>query len=173
MITIIASTNRPGSNTLKLASYCKKLIEKREVEVELISLTELPNDFIVSDLYGSRSDSFQMIQEQITASNKFLFVIPEYNGGFPGILKTFIDACSFPDSFYSKKAALIGLSAGKYGNVRGLEHFTGIAHYFNLHILPLKLHIPGIHAELDEQGNLIKEDTLRFINQQIDQLIAF
>lgn len=173
MITIIAGTNRQGSNTLKLANYCKVQIQKKGVAVDIISLTELPDNFIASDMYGKRSEAFQQIQDRITASDKFLFVIPEYNGGYPGILKTFIDACTFPNSFSGKKAALIGLSAGKYGNIRGLEHFTGIAHYFNLHILPLKLHIPMINAELDEHGNLIKENTLSFIDQQLEQLIAF
>ena len=173
MITIIASTNRPESNTFKLADYCRFHTQAKGASVDLISLTELPDNFIVSDLYGKRSDAFQKIQNRITASDKFLFVIPEYNGGFPGVLKTFIDACIFPDSFYGKKAALIGLSAGKYGNIRGLEHFTGIAHYFNLHILPLKLHIPFIHTELNEKNHLFKEDTLKFVNQLIEQLIAF
>ena len=173
MITIIASTNRPNSSTLKLATYYKSKLEEKGSPVDLISLTELPDNFIASDMYGKRSDAFQQIQDRITASNKFLFVIPEYNGGFPGILKTFIDACTFPASFYGKKAALVGLSSGKYGNIRGLEHFTGIAHYFNLHILPLKLHIPNINAELNEQGDLHKLDTTNYVNQQIEQLIAF
>lgn len=173
MITIIASTNRPDSNTLKVANFCKKLLEDKGAETNLISLTELPDNFIVSDLYGKRSEAFKAIQNQITTSGKFLFVIPEYNGGFPGVLKTFIDACTFPESFFGKKAALIGISSGRYGNIRGLEHFTGVAHYFNLHILPLKLHIPAILSELDTQGNFHKPDTLKYINQQIDQLIEF
>jgi len=173
MITIIASTNRPGSNSLKLAHYCKAKIGEHDVQVDLLSLTELPDTFIASDMYGKRSDVFQKIQDRITASEKFLFVIPEYNGGFPGILKTFVDGCTFPSSFYGKKAALIGLSSGKYGNIRGLEHFTGIAHYFNLHILPLKLHIPAIHTELDEHGHLINLSTITYVNQQLEQLIAF
>ena len=173
MITIIAGTNRQGSNTLKLANYYRSLLQKNNMEVDLISLTELPDNFIVSDLYGKRSETFQKIQDRITTSNKFLFVMPEYNGGFPGILKIFIDACVFPTSFYEKKAALVGLSAGRYGNVRGLEHFTSLAHYFNLHVLPLKIHIPFINTELNEQGDLFKEDTLKQVNLQIQQFIAF
>ena len=124
-------------------------------------------------MYGKRTEAFQLIQDKITASSKFIFVIPEYNGSFPGVLKAFIDGCDFPDSFYGKKAALVGLSSGKYGNVRGIEHFTGICHYIQLHLMPLRLHIPAFEKEIDENGNLIKPDTLRFIDQQAEQFIAY
>jgi NAD(P)H-dependent FMN reductase len=99
--------------------------------------------------------------------------MPEYNGSYPGVLKVLIDACNFPDSFYDKKAALVGVSSGKYGNIRGVEHFTGVCHYIHLHILPLRLHIPNIKTELNEAGDLIQPDTIKFTNEQIDKFIRF
>jgi NAD(P)H-dependent FMN reductase len=173
MISIIAGTNRLNSNTIKLANYYHNVLSQRGISSEVISLADLPPNFLVTDLYGERSEMFKGTQERISAASKFLFVVPEYNGSFPGVLKTFIDGCTFPDSFYGKKAALTGLSSGKYGNVRGIEHFTGICHYIHLHVMPLRLHIPAIDKEFDSHGNLFKEDTLRFVNQQIEQLIAF
>lgn len=158
---------------MKLAGYYQRQMASKGYEADLLSLADLPHHFISSDLYGQRSEAFQLIQDKVTLTSKFLFIFPEYNGGFPGILKTFIDACKFPESFYGKKAALVGLSSGKYGNIRGVDHFTGICHYINMHVLPLRIHIPAIHQELDENGNLFKEDTLRFTDQQIEQFIAF
>ena len=138
-----------------------------------MSLTELPDTFIATDLYGKRSEAFKLILDAINPSDKFLFVIPEYNGSYPGVLKVFVDACDFPETFYEKKAALVGISSGKYGNIRGVDHFTGVCHYFSLHVLPLKLHIANIKTELDENNNLFKEDTVKFVNEQIDKFIAF
>jgi len=138
-----------------------------------LSLTELPDTFIATDLYGKRSEAFKLILDAINPSDKFLFVIPEYNGSYPGVLKVFVDACDFPETFYEKKAALVGISSGKYGNIRGVDHFTGVCHYFSLHVLPLKLHIANIKTELDENNNLFKEDTVKFVNEQIDKFIAF
>ncbi|MNY39771.1 NADPH-dependent FMN reductase [compost metagenome] len=106
-------------------------------------------------------------------TSKFLFVIPEYNGSFPGVLKTFIDACQFPDSFYDKKAALVGISSGKYGNIRGIDHFGGVCSYLHLNVLPLRIHVSAIKTELNEQEDFFKEDTLKFTNQQMDKFIAF
>jgi len=173
MVTIISATNRPGSSTLKLAKYYQKKLKEKGLNAGLLSLTQLPGSLIESDMYGKRSAEFQAIQDIITETQKFLFVIPEYNGSFPGILKLFIDICSFPESFYEKKAALVGLSSGKYGNIRGIDHFTGICHYMHLHVMPLKIHISDIKSELNTAGDLFKEDTVRFTNEQMEKLIVF
>jgi NAD(P)H-dependent FMN reductase len=174
MTTIVSGTNRPKSYTLKLAGYYQRKLQEKGMSAGLLSLTDLPESLIHTDLYDNKgSPGFQAIQDIVTATDKFLFVIPEYNGSFPGILKLFIDTCKFPESFSGKKAALLGLSTGKYGNVRGIDHFTGVCHYINLHILPLVLHIPAIHKELDENGNLFKEDTVKFTNDQMERFIAF
>ena len=108
MITIISATNRPGSSTLKLARYYQKKILEKDAEAGLLSLSQLPANIIETDLYGKRSPEFQKIQDIVTATDKFLFIIPEYNGSFPGILKVFIDACSFPQSFYEKESGAGG-----------------------------------------------------------------
>lgn len=173
MVTIIASTNRPNSSTFKLAQYYQKKLGEKGLDTHLLSLTELPPALISTDLYGKRSAEFKPIQDLITATDKFLFVIPEYNGSFPGVLKVFIDACDFPDSFYEKKAALVGLSSGKYGNIRGIDHFNGVCGYVHLHVMPLRIHIPAIRQELDADGNLYQPDTVKFTDEQMDKFIKF
>ena len=173
MITIIAGTNRTSSNTLKIAKYYQKELAKKGLETSLLDLQDLPDNIISSDLYGKRSEAFQNIQDLVTQTTKFLFVIPEYNGSFPGVLKTFIDACAFPESFYDKKACLVGISSGKYGNIRGIEHFNGVCAYLHLNVMPLRLHISNIKTELDENDQLFKDDTLKFVGQQLDKFINY
>jgi NAD(P)H-dependent FMN reductase len=173
MITIIASTNRPGSSTLKMAKYYQQKLREKGVEAGLLSLAQLPANLIETDLYGNRSLEFAAIQQLITDTDKFIFVIPEYNGSYPGVLKVFIDACTFPESFYDKKAALVGISSGKYGNIRGIDHFTGVCHYVHLNVMALKLHISAINKEFDANGRLVNADTLKFTEEQIDKFIKF
>ncbi len=173
MVTIISSTNRPGSSTQKLSLYYQKQLREKGVEADILSMAELPGNLVETSLYGKPDAAFAKIQERVSATQKFLFIIPEYNGSFPGILKFFIDMCAFPQSFYDKKAALVGHSSGKYGNIRGIDHFTGVCHYMHLNVMPLKLHIPNIRAEFNENGDLFKEDTLKFTNEQIDKFILF
>jgi len=173
MITIISGTNRLNSSTLKLSKYYQKQFAKLGSETALFSLEDLPPNLIVSDLYGARSEAFNKIMTRIDPSEKIVFVIPEYNGSFPGVLKTFLDATKYPDSFQGKKVALVGLSSGKYGNIRGIEHFTGVCHYMQMHVLPLKIHIPYIRQEINDQGDLFNEDTVRFTQMQIENFLKF
>ncbi|QQL48312.1 NADPH-dependent FMN reductase [Mucilaginibacter ginkgonis] len=173
MITIISGTNRPNSSTLKLAKYYQEQLKQRGVEAGILSLQDLPPSIISTDLYGKRSDEFKPIQDIVTATDKFIFIIPEYNGSFPGVLKVFMDACDFPGSFYNKKAGLVGLSSGKYGNIRGIDHFTGVCNYLHLHVHPLKIHITNVRQELDADGQLHQADTIKYTAEQIDKLVEY
>lgn len=173
MNLIIAGTNRERSNSLKIAKYYEQHLTAHGEAWTTFSLTDLPADISVSDLYGKRSQGFEAIQSLISATTKFVFIIPEYNGSFPGILKTFIDACAFPASFHHKKVALVGISTGSYGNIRGLDHFTGVCNYLRMHVLPLKVHLPKVQNSLDVDGNIIDELTKRFIQEQIEEIKLF
>ncbi|MFD2865555.1 NADPH-dependent FMN reductase [Mucilaginibacter antarcticus] len=173
MITIILSTNRPGSSTQKVALYYQKKLREKGIEAGILSMAQLPPNILETDLYGKRSAEFQVLQDIVSATDKFIFIIPEYNGSFPGALKVFIDACAFPASFYEKKTALVGISSGKYGNIRGIDHFTGVCHYVHLNVMPLKLHIPNIKTEFDEHGDLFKEDTVKFTDEQMEKFVKF
>lgn len=174
MNLIISGTNREKSNSLKIANYyLEQLHTKGDDQWEILSLRDVPHMLAFTDLYGKRSEAFEPIQARISAARKFIFIVPEYNGSFPGILKTFVDACAFPASFFHKKAALVGLSSGKYGNIRGIDHFTGVCNYMRMHVLPLKIHLPQIQNELDDAGQLAEELTKKFVNEQIDEIIRF
>lgn len=173
MITIISGTNRLNSNSLKVAKYYQKQLAKKGLETQLLNLQDLPNILTAPNVYGQQSAGFEKIQHLIEQTNKFLFIIPEYNGSFPGVLKLFIDNCSFPKSFYDKKACLVGISSGKYGNIRGIDHFSGVCGYLHLHVMPLRLHIANIKSELNENNELFKEDTVKFTEEQIEKFIAY
>lgn len=173
MISIISGTNRSPSNSEILANYYHRSLQEKGVESHILPLTNLPPKLITTDIYGERIPEFQFIQDQVTATEKFLFIVPEYNGSFPGILKLFVDACAFPESFMGKKAALVGHSTGRYGNIRGVEHFTGVCHYCGLHVLPLRLHIPRVQKEFDQYGNILDGDAKRFIEGQILEFLEF
>lgn len=173
MNLIISGTNRLGSNSLKVANYYKEELHSKGEEWEIFSLEDLPHDILYTDLYGKRSDAFANIQAKVSAAKKFIFIIPEYNGSYPGALKLFVDACAYPASFYHKKAALVGVSTGKYGNIRGVDHFTGVCNYVRMHVLPLKIHIPHIKDELNSYGIFVDPITQKFINEQIEEIVRF
>lgn len=173
MITIISATNRPNSNTLKIATNYALLMEKQGVNSKILTLESLPVDIAFSDLYDKRSEGFQkLVNEFIIPAQKFVVISPEYNGSFPGILKVFLDALP-PELNRGKKVSLIGVSSGRGGNMRGMDHLTGIFNYLGLHVHHNKLAISNILSLFDEQGNVNDERTIHLLNKHISDLIKW
>ncbi len=170
---IITGTNRPDSNSARIAKLYNNMLLTKDIEASLIDLQHLPTDFIFSNSFGNKNLAFEPFQEKILKAQKFIFVLPEYNGSFPGVLKAFIDACQFPDSFSGKKCCLAGLSSGQFGNIRGLEHFTGIANYVKMDVLHVKMYFPKIESCLNAEGNITQEFLLNSMEGQIDAFMTF
>jgi NAD(P)H-dependent FMN reductase len=182
MITVISSTNRRNSETIKIAKhYAAQLKQKTKEEVLLLDLCDLPNDMLHIDMYSgdNQSPALREIQEQyMIPADKFVFVVPEYNGSVPGILKLFIDACSvykMKDTFKrgDKKALLVGVASGRAGNLRGLIHLTGMLNYLNITVHPNQLPISGVTALLDVDGNVNHAETLKVTDLHIDEFINY
>lgn len=167
MITIISATNRPDSNSLKIAQLYSQILEKQGVRSEVLSLEKVPVDIAFNELFSRRSPEFQeLLEKYIIPSQKFVIIAPEYNGSFPGVLKTFIDAMH-PELLRGKKSALVGVSSGRAGNLRGMDHLTGILHYLGLHVHPNKLPISSVLSLLDDNGNLTDENTTKALEKHV------
>jgi chromate reductase, NAD(P)H dehydrogenase (quinone) len=163
MITIVSGTNRSDSYTEAVARLYHEILSASGEEVQMLSLRELPGNLLESDLYGKRSPELQTIMDKfIVPVNKFVFVVPEYNGSFPGVLKLFIDAVP-PRLWKDKKAAIIGVSSGRAGNLRGQEHLTGIFHYLKMHVHYNKPKLSGIEGLMDDQRRIIDEATMKVL----------
>ena len=138
MYTIISGTNRADSNTLKIARQYKELLLRKGVEAQLLSLEGLN----VLD----RNPVFEEIErELLIPAPKFIFISPEYNGSIPGVLKAMFDISDIERAWWGKKALLTGVSTGRAGNLRGMEHLTGILNYMKVTVHHNKL--PPIDRE--------------------------
>src|SRR5690606_916612 len=90
MITIIVGTNRPDAISRKLAEqYAALLQQKFQQPSQLLDLQELPVDFIGTALYEhtDKNEAFNAVADLISDTDKFILVLPQYNGPFPGVLK--------------------------------------------------------------------------------------
>lgn len=172
-ITIISATNRPDSNTEKVANFYESVLKHRGMDSNILSLKNLPESVLHSDLYGKRSEDFQkIIENYVEHQEKFIFIAPEYNGSFAGILKVFLDAIP-PRLWTDNKACLVGVSTGRAGNLRGMEHLTNILNYLKVNVYYNKLPISRVDTLLDTSGNITDEDTKLAIDMQVDGFLRF
>ncbi|HTF82205.1 MAG TPA: NADPH-dependent FMN reductase [Cytophagales bacterium] len=146
MITIISGTNRTNSLSLEVSRYYKAILDDAGTASQILDLSQLPTDFAFSALYanGGKNEKFNTFRSIIEESQKFIFVVPEYNGSFPGVLKAFIDGLKYPDSFSGKKALLVGISSGIQGSTLALSHLNDILNYLNMHVYGTRLKIPMV-----------------------------
>lgn len=175
MITVISATNRPNSNTLKVAHQYLKKLSKKGIEHAFFSLEQMPQDLLTNEMYGTtKNAAMRHIEESLLIpTTKFIFIVPEYNGSFPGVFKAFIDASTISSCFHNKKACLVGVSAGRAGNLRGMEHLTNILNHLKINVLYLKIPISDVNHQLDEEGNIINPEILNLIDQQIELFKKF
>ena len=173
MITVISATNRAGSKSEVVASGYTAILKTKGAETSLFALKNLPEDFIYPEMYGKRSLALEEILDQfIVKAEKIVFVIPEYNGSYPGILKTFLDA-AHPKFFRGKKAGIIGVSEGHTGNLRGQEHLTGVLHYMRMMVHFLQPKLSNIDKVINEHSEITDARTLRLLGEHADQMISF
>lgn len=174
MITIVVGTNRKDSVSQQIALQYAEVLAKKNVKAILLNLRELPPDYIRSALYENigKNDQFNKIREIMNRSEKFVFVIPEYNGSFPGVLKAFLDGLDRSKALADKKCALIGISAGDQGAGLALSHFTDILNYCGTNVLAYKLRLPRI-GDFMTDNKIIDNTYLNKINKQAQKLIDF
>ena len=174
MITIIAGTNRPASRARRVANIYAALLEELEAEYQILDLADLPADFTTSALYDNmgKHEAFNKIARQAEAADKLVFIVPEYNCSFPGVLKAFIDGLAYPGGIRGKKAALVGLSAGTQGGLLALSHLTDILMYLGTAVIPSRVRLPGLDRFLLSNGELDNSLYLQLLKEQAAQLVA-
>lgn len=173
MITIVSSTNRPESKSAIVAEIYAEMLRSKGADARVLSLQQLPQDFLSGDMYGERSGAMaDMIETFLVPAEKLVFVIPEYNGSYPGILKTFIDAIG-PQVFRGKKAGIIGISDGHAGNIRGQEHLTGVLHHLRMMVHFSQPKLSHIDRAISEENQITDARTFRLLSEHADFMLAF
>jgi len=174
MIKIVVGTNRKNSVSRQIAQQMQSILKEKGAESEVLELEHLPADFIETALYenSGKNETYNAFHDKMVEGKKYVFIVPEYNGSFPGILKTFIDGMTYPNTFQDKKAAMIGISSGIGGGGIALSHLTDIFHYLGMHVLALKPKLAKIEQNMSD--NLLTNKLyLEMLHTQADMLLEF
>ncbi len=166
MYTIISATNRIGSHSEKVASKYQLILKAKGINSQLFSLKNL-NVLEKNDDFSSAEKEF------LIPAEKFIFIMPEYNGSYPGVLKAMIDISDIKESWWHKKALLVGVSTGRAGNLRGMDHITGSLNHMRIIVHPNKLPLSNIDKIMDEDGTITDKATLQAMDQQVAEFINF
>lgn len=165
MYTIISGSNRVGSFSEKVAIEYQRLLKERNIKSDILTLVNM--DVL------SRTPAFLQTEKDILIpTQKFIFIVPEYNGTFPGVLKAMIDNTDIKKVWYNKKALLTGISSGRAGNLRGLDHLSASLQFLKMNVHHNKLPISSIEKVIDSNGHF-NDGTKKAVNEQLEEFIKF
>jgi NAD(P)H-dependent FMN reductase len=159
--------------TIQLAQLYVRLLQEDGHEAQLFDLAEVPVEAISGSAYGDSTQEFNSIVERyIRNASHIVYVVPEYNGSFPGILKYFMDACEHRD-LEGKRCALVGLASGRGGNLRGVDHLTGILHYLGADVVAKKVYVSQVKQLLATDLGLKQPQTMAELRAQSASLLRY
>ncbi len=112
------------------------------------------------------------LKELIRETDAVLFITPEYNRSFPGVLKNAIDWGSRPygQNLWDKKpAAVLGASVGSIGTFGAQHHLRQVLAYLNMHTLGQPEMYFNATDAFNEEGRLVNEKTKQLLTQFFDK----
>jgi NAD(P)H-dependent FMN reductase len=173
-VLLICGTNRNDSLSLPVTKVYEQILVNAGAETQMINLQDLPVDFAFTALYDNQGKNYQFNRfiEAVADHDKCVFIVPEYNGSFPGILKTFIDGLPYPGAFRAKKCALVGLSSGGHNASLALSHLTDIFNFCGMNVLAYQPRLEHIE-EFVKEGTITNPKYLQRLERQAKQFIEF
>lgn len=170
---ILVGTNRPNSNSRKIAEVIQGVYSHLDEVVEILDLKDFPFQDLKGELYGKTlPESVATWTRKINDSEGLIVVVPEYNGSMPGALKYFIDFWSYPDSFEHRPVCFVGLG-GMFGGLRPVEHLQQVFSYRNSFLFPDRVFLMNVWKNINAQGELIDAVAMDLLRGQAKGFQAF
>ncbi len=172
-LNIISGTDRPNSNALRVSKYVGGLYQKEGIDTSIIDLQDFPLEEVKGGKYGEELPAVNVFVEEVLEADGWVVVCPEYNGGYPGILKLVIDYLPFPGSLNKIPIALIGEADGAFGAMRAVEQLQQVFGYRNAHIFPERVFISRVNENFDENKGINNELQQQLLYSQVNGFPEF
>lgn len=151
-LPVLLGTNRKQRHSVHPAKWLVGEMQKRpEIETRLFDTADfaLPHDD-----YGQEiKDHFPEWRDAIIKADGLVIVSPEYNHGYPGVLKAVLDLLL--KEYIHKAVAFVGVSATPWGGVRVIEAMVPMVRELGLAVTFTDLNFPKVQKTFDAEGRLL------------------
>jgi NAD(P)H-dependent FMN reductase len=165
-IPLILGTARQERQSEHVGRFVFEQTRKRAgVETELIDVRSLP--MRLDDAGEQMKD--QKFASIIERCDGLIIVTPEYNHGYPGLLKHALDMNL--KEYIHKAVGICGVSAGPFGGARVIENLLPVMRELGLVTIFEDVNFGNVGKLFDEQGNLLDQNYVRRVDKFLDELI--
>lgn len=153
-IPVILGTSRQGRQSEFVARFLVEQLQQRDdLQTELIDIRTIA---IAPDDAGETIKDPQFSATMARADG-LIIVVPEYNHGYPGLLKHVLDTCL--KEYIHKAVGLCGVSAGPFGGTRVIQNLLPVMRELGLITIFYDLNFGMVETLFDESGALIDQAT--------------
>jgi NAD(P)H-dependent FMN reductase len=146
-VAIIVGSNREGRfGHVVGAWFARQAAKRSDMEIDLIDLAHVP---LPAALPRQRDAAVQAFVDRIDRADAFVVVTPEYNHGYPAVLKQAID---IPHSEWQQKPVGFVSYGGVAGGLRAVEQLRQV--FAELHVVSMRdtVSFHMAHERFDERG---------------------
>src|SRR3712207_3740050 len=164
-IPVVLGTARKGRASESVARFVLGEVSKREgVESELIDIREL--GLAADDAGESIKDA--RFSGQMSRADALVLVAPEYNHGYPGLLKHALDTNL--KEYIHKAVGVCGVSAGPFGGTRVVENLLPVLRELGLVTIFWDGNFSSVQKAFDETGRLVEMAYVRRLDKFLKEL---
>lgn len=129
-IPVILGTARKGRESKAVADFVYKQMKAQAgIKTKFIDVKKYVKDAKTIPSWDN-SRKTKDWREIATKADGYVFIIPEYNHGYPGEFKLLLDQGY--EEYFHKPVAVCGVSAGTLGGARVLDHLQGVWNELNM-----------------------------------------
>lgn len=165
-IPVILGTSRQGRMSEYVAKFVVEEVAKRDgVETELIDIRKIP----ISTTDAGESIKDPAFSATVMRADALIIVTPEYNHGYPGLLKHVLDTCL--KEYIHKAVGICGVSAGPFGGTRVIQNMLPVMRELGLVTIFWDGNFSNVQKIFDESGKLLEEAYIRRLDKFLKELI--
>src|ERR1043166_1967951 len=165
-IPVILGTTRQGRMSAHAADLIAvELAKQANVDTEIVDIGLLPlptND-------AGEALKHVPFAAAIDKADALVLVVPEYNHGYPGLLKHLLDTCL--KEYIHKAVGIAGVSAGPFGGVRVIQNLLPVMRELGLVTIFWDVNFSSVQNVFSPEGALLDDSFIRRIDKFLKELI--
>ena len=150
VVPVILGTPRKGRRSEHVARFAVEQLSRFPgVESELVDVRELP----LSCADAGEQAKIPAFSELCLRADAFVLVTPEYNHGYPGMLKHLLDTNL--KEYIHKAVGICGVSAGPFGGSRVVENLLPVLRELGLVAIFWDVNFSAVEKTFGNDGKLL------------------
>ena len=173
-IPVVLGSVREGRKSIFVAQFIVEKLKSLGIETQVVDFKEMPLPFFNSpllpvELKGKYPDANVQKWSGIAyKADAFVIVTPEYNHGYPAVLKNALDWLYM--EFDHKPVGLVGVSSGTFAGARAIEQLRPIMENFSMFAIRETVNFGTVQKAFDDSGKLLDETYHKRVDGFLDSL---